>query len=117
MEAVSEALAASLKMGHRTYESELCRLRGELLLLGDPPAESKAEDSFREAIDIARRQKARSWELRSTTSLARLRAKQGRRDETRAMLAEIYGWFDEGFDTADLRTAKTLLDNLSAGST
>src|SRR5216684_4504863 len=62
------------------------------------------------AIEIARRQEAKSWELRATTSLARLLEQQGRRDEARAMLAEIYGWFTEGFDTIDLKDAKALLD-------
>ena len=65
------------------------------------------------AIEIARRQNARSAELRATTSVARLLAKHGHRDEARAMLAEIYGWFTEGFDTADLKDAKALLDELS----
>jgi len=74
----------------------------------------EAESSFRSAIEIARTQSARMWELRATTSLARLLAKQGRRDEARAMLAEIYGWFTEGFDTRDLKDAKALLDELNA---
>ena len=74
---------------------------------------AKAEQCFRTAIEIARRQSARSEELRATTSLARLLAKQGRRDEARTMLAEIYGWFTEGFDTADLKDAKALLDELN----
>jgi tetratricopeptide (TPR) repeat protein len=74
---------------------------------------SEAENSFRTSIEIARRQNAKSLELRATTSLARLLAKQGRSDEARAMLSEIYGWFTEGFDTADLKEAKALLDELS----
>jgi predicted ATPase len=73
----------------------------------------EAENSFRRAIEIARTQSARMWELRATTSLARLLAKQDRRDEVRAMLAKIYGWFTEGFDTADLKDAKALLDELN----
>ena len=75
---------------------------------------AEAERCFRTAIEIARRQSARSAELRATTSLARLLAKQGRRDEARTMLAEIYGWFTEGFDTADLKDAKALLEELSS---
>jgi hypothetical protein len=71
-----------------------------------PDAEPEA--CFRHAIAIARRQSARTWELRATTSLARLLAKQGKSDEARALLAEIYGWFTEGFDTADLKDAKAL---------
>jgi predicted ATPase len=72
-----------------------------------------AECCFRRAIEIARKQSAKSLELRATTSLAPLLAKQGRRDEARAMLAEIYSWFTEGFDTADLKDAKALLDQLN----
>jgi len=100
------------------YESELNRLKGELTLkqpeASNSELQEEAETYFRQAIEIARRQCAKSWELRATTSLARLLAKQGRRDEARAMLAEIYGWFTEGFDTADLKDAKALLDELSA---
>ena len=68
---------------------------------------------MRKAIEIARRQESRWWELRATTSLARLLVKQDRRDEARTMLSEIYGWFTEGFDTADLKEAKALLGELS----
>ncbi|MGZ3621186.1 MAG: hypothetical protein ACXVAA_11870, partial [Candidatus Binataceae bacterium] len=75
---------------------------------------SEAQNCFQRAIDIARKQSAKSWELRATTSLARLLAKQGRRHDARLMLADIYGWFTEGFDTADLKEAKTLLDELNA---
>ena len=74
----------------------------------------EAEDSYRTAIDIARRQSAKSLELQATTSLARMLAKQDRRDEARGMLAEIYNWFTEGFDTADLKDAKALLVELNA---
>jgi predicted ATPase len=82
-------------------------------LIQNPSDVAEAEQCFRTAIEIARRQTARSPELRATTSLARLLAKQGRRDEAHAMLAEIYGWFTEGFDTADLKDAKALLDELA----
>ena len=82
-------------------------------LLERRPDIAEAERCFRTAIEIARRQSARSPELRASTSLARLLAKQGRRAEARAMLGEIYGWFTEGFDTADLKDAKALLDELS----
>ncbi|MGA7760276.1 MAG: hypothetical protein WCA59_00930 [Candidatus Binataceae bacterium] len=71
---------------------------------------------MRQAIEIARRQESRWWELRATISLARLLANQGRRDQARTMLADIYGWFTEGFDTADLKDAKALLDELAAKS-
>jgi predicted ATPase len=98
------------------YEAELHRLRGELLQMRADADLEGAERCFRNAIDIARRQSARSWELRATTSLARLLDRQDRRDEARAMLAEIYNWFTEGFDTADLNDAKALLDELSGPS-
>jgi class 3 adenylate cyclase/tetratricopeptide (TPR) repeat protein len=97
------------------YEAELRRLKGELLLLisDNSSAARQADQCFRDAIDIADRQRAKSWELRATMSLARLLAKQGRRDEARAMLAEIYRWFTEGFDTTDFKDAKALLDELT----
>jgi predicted ATPase len=88
-------------------------VKGELLLAQNPSDVVEAERCFRTAIVIARRQSARIAELRVTTSLARLLAKQGRRDEARTMLDEIYGWFTEGFDTADLKDAKALLDELN----
>jgi predicted ATPase len=75
--------------------------------------EAEAEASLHKAIAVARRQQAKSWELRATTSLARLWREQGRTDEARQMLAEIYGWFTEDFDTPDLREAKALLEELS----
>jgi predicted ATPase len=83
-------------------------------LAQNPSDVAEVERCFRMAINIARGQSARSEELRTTTSLARLLVKQGRRDEARTMLAEIYGWFTEGFDTADLKDAKALLDKLNA---
>ena len=104
-------LEGSKRLIHR---AELHRLKGELLLLQNAPGATEAESCFREAIEVARRQQAKSWELRATMSLARRLAKQGRRDEARAMLAEIYNWFTEGFDTADLKAAKALLDELGA---
>jgi tetratricopeptide (TPR) repeat protein len=96
----------------RWYEAELHRLMGELSLL-TAGSESEGEEHFRRAIEVARRQSARSLELRATTSLARLLAKQGKRNEARTMLADSYNWFTEGFDTADLKHAKALLDELS----
>jgi len=76
-------------------------------------AENAAETSFQKAVEIARRQQAKSWELRASTSLARLWQTQGRVGEARQMLTEIYGWFTEGFDTPDLREAKALLEELA----
>ena len=97
----------------RFAEAELRRLRGELLMLAGRDSD-EAEGCFREAIAVARRQEAKWWELRATVSLARLLCDSNRRDEARTMLAEIYGWFAEGFDTADLKEAKALLDELIA---
>ena len=99
--------------GTRYWEAELCRLQGELLLIQNPTNAAQAEKCFRRAIQIAQKQSAKLWELRATTSLARLLATQGRRNEARTALSEIYNWFTEGFDTADLKDAKALLDELS----
>jgi predicted ATPase len=82
-------------------------------MVQNPSDVAEAERCFRTAIEIARRQSARSPELRATTSLARLLDEQGRREEARTTLAEIYGWFTEGFDTADLKDAKALLEELN----
>ena len=96
------------------YRPETLRLRGELRLKQGQT--ELAESGFREAIAPARRMGAKAWELRETTNLVEMLAKQRRRDEPRAMLAEIYSWFTEGFDTADLKDAKALLDQLAAQS-
>ena len=90
------------------------RLKGELLLRKDDTNTADAQRCFQRAIEIARKQSAKSLELRATMSLARLLRKRGRRDEARTMLAEIYAWFTEGFDTADLKDAKALLEELGA---
>jgi predicted ATPase len=126
---LAEALAAVDKTGERRWEAELYRLKGELTLQKFQASNSKvsitesesltanlqceAEAWFLKAVEIAHKQQAKSLELRATTSLARLLAKQGPRDKARTMLADIYNWFTEGFDTADLRDAKALLDELS----
>ena len=77
---------------------------------------AEGEASIRQALELARKQQAKSWELRAATSLARLWSEQGRRPEARELLAPVYGWFAEGFDTADLKDAKAVLDDLVAGS-
>ena len=107
--ALAEALAKSTA---RWWEVELYRLRGELLLQQTATQPEEAEVCFQQALDIARRQQAKSLELRAATSLARLWLQQGKRAEARALLAPLYGWFTEGFDTADLRDARTLLEAL-----
>src|SRR5262249_3859732 len=110
---VAEALAEVTRTGERFYEAELYRLKGELLLMRDLPDGSAAETCFHQAIAVARLQSAKSWELRAVLSLSRLYHKQGKKEEARRMLAEIYGWFTEGFDTEDLREAKALLQEVS----
>jgi predicted ATPase len=109
LSAACEALAETEETDARGYEGEFNRLEGELVLASAEPDESRAEASFRKAIALAGKQEAKSWELRAATSLARLLARQERREEARALLAPIYGWFTEGFDTADLKEAKALL--------
>jgi tetratricopeptide (TPR) repeat protein len=111
---VATALRETERSGERTAETELHRVKGDLLLMRDPPDEAEAERCFRTAIDIARRQKARFFELRATTSLARLLKRQGKIEEARVILAEIYNWFTEGFEFADLKDAKTLIEELGA---
>ena len=111
--ALTEALAAADEHEDRHYEAEMHRLKGELLLKQDDSNSAEARSCFERAVEIAHRQSAKSLELRATMSLARLLAKRGRRDEARVMLAGIYNWFTEGFDTADLREAKALLDHLN----
>jgi predicted ATPase len=105
-------LKAVEKMGGAPLAAELHRLKGEALLAGAGTV-SEAEAAIEQAIAVARRQNAKSWELRAATSLARLRRQQGRPLEAAALLAPILAWFTEGFDTADLKAAKTLLDQLT----
>ena len=118
-EAALTSVVAGLKVVEKIpdapCEAELHRLKGEALLAGAGTV-SEAEAAMQKCIDVARRQNAKSWELRGATSLARLWRDQGKRDEARDLLAPIYGWFTEGFDTADLRTARALLDELAAAA-
>ena len=108
---LAEALALVEGRDERHWEAEIYRVKGELLL--ESGGSFEAETCFCRAIKVARRQSAKSLELRATTSLARLLDKQGRKDEAQRMLSEIYGWFTEGFDTVDLKEAKALLEELS----
>jgi predicted ATPase len=111
--ALAQALRVIEDTEVRWYEPEMHRLRGELLLPLSANNQTNAEACFRQAIDTARRQGAKSWELRAVMSLSRLYHHQGKTEEARQMLAEIYGWFTEGFDTVDLREAKALLQQVS----
>jgi predicted ATPase len=110
LQALTEAHALVEQYEDRWWEAEIHRLRGVLLLRqpGTPPAE--AEAWLRRALDVARHQQAKSLELRAAMSLSRLWQQQGKRDEARELLAPVYGWFTEGFDTADLKEAKAILD-------
>jgi tetratricopeptide (TPR) repeat protein len=110
--AVAEALEHIAKTAERDAAAAVYRVKGELLLIQSPPAPEEAEASFRRALEIARGQSAKSWELQAAMSLARLLRDRGRRDDARALLAPVYNWFTEGFDTADLKDAKALLDEL-----
>jgi predicted ATPase len=115
LEALAEALATLAKSGGYWWEAELHRLKGELLLAqeGTKSEWGEAEASFNQALAVARHQQARSLELRAAMSLSQLWQRRGKRDEARQLLAESYGWFTEGFDTADLQEAKALLEELS----
>jgi tetratricopeptide (TPR) repeat protein len=115
LQVLDEALAIAQEKSERQDEAELHRLRGELLLQRDPAAHGHGETEacFRTAIDVARRQGAKMLELRAATSLSRLWQRGDRRAEARQMLAAIHAWFTEGFDTQDLREARTQLDALA----
>jgi predicted ATPase len=110
--ALAEALTCADTTGERLYEPELYRLKGALLLQQHADNQAEAENCFHQAIAIAQSQQGKSLELRATTSLARLWYQQGKQAEARDLLAPIYGWFTEGFDTADLQEAKALLEEL-----
>jgi TOMM system kinase/cyclase fusion protein len=110
---LAEALAVANATGERRWEAELHRLKGEILLALSAEHHAEAEPCFRQALDVARRQEAKSLELRAAMSLSSLWQHQGKRKEARELLAPIYGWFTEGFDTTDLREAKALLQALA----
>ncbi len=111
---VDGAIAEIERDGQRWCEAEAHRIRGEILLKRDAANTAPAEEAFRTAIAIAQQQKARSFQLRAATRLARLWRDQGKPQEAHGLLAPVYGWFTEGFDTLDLKEAKALLDELHA---
>ena len=114
LRALEEALAAVQHNEEHHYEAEVYRLKGELLLQVSPAHQEEAEEHFQQALAVARRRQTKSWELRAATSLSRLWQQQGKRQEAHDLLAPSYGWFTEGFDTADLQEAKALLNALGA---
>ena len=96
------------------FEAEVHRIAGDIALLSPEPDAAKAEAYFERALTVARKQQAKSWELRAAMSMARLWRDQGKVQQARELLAPVYGWFTEGFDTPDLKGAKALLEQLSA---
>jgi pentatricopeptide repeat protein len=109
-EAVERVECTGEKMGY----AEMLRLKGEVLLMHDPAATAEAESCFRAAVEVARAQEAKWWELRTTVGLARVLRDTSRSDEAHKVLAEIYNWFTEGFELPDLKDAKALLEELGA---
>src|SRR6266567_3494248 len=112
LHALAEAHSMVEQHEERWWEAEVSRLRGVLLLRQTGTSQAEAEACFQQALDVARRQQAKSWELRAAMSLSRLWQRQGKRQEAHDVLAPVYHWFTEGFDTADLQDAKALLDAL-----
>jgi predicted ATPase len=111
---IGEAMNVVETTKERWYEAEVNRIAGEIALLSLEPDVGKAEMYFERALAIAREQQAKSWELRAATSMARLWLDQGKGPQARGLLASVYGWFTEGFDTLDLKEAKALLDELTS---
>ena len=114
LRSISDAMTASKTSGEKWCEAEVNRIAGQIALKSPEPDEVKAGAYFERALTIARQQQGKSWELRAAMSMARLWRDQGKRDEARDLLAPVYGWFTEGFDTLDLKDARALLDELSA---
>jgi predicted ATPase len=111
---IGAAMTAVETSKERLWEAEVQRMAGEIALKSPVPDAAKAEACFARALAVAREQQAKSWELRAAMSMARLWRDQGNRDEARDLLAPVYGWFTEGFDTLDLKQAKTLLEELAS---
>ena len=110
---MGEATTSMETTKEKWFEAEVNRIAGEIALKSPQPDAAKAEGHFERALTIARQQQAKSWELRAAMSMARLKRDQGKRDQARELLAPVYGWFTEGFDTLDLKEAKALLDELA----
>jgi len=111
---VSEAMTEIETTKERWQEAEVHRVAGEIALMSPGAGTAEAEAYFERALGIAREQQAKSWELRATMSVARLRRDQGKPQQARDLLAPVYGWFTEGFDTLDLKQAKALLEELTS---
>jgi predicted ATPase len=113
-QAINEAIAQIEATKEQWCLAEIYRIAGEMALHAPDRDDVKAEEHFNRALSVARQQQAKSWELRAATSLARLRRSQGKPQQARELLAPVYSWFTEGFDTLDLKEAKVLLDELNA---
>jgi predicted ATPase len=111
---MEEAMSLMESTGEKWSEAEINRLAGEIALLSPAPRKEKAGAQFMQALEIARQQQAKSWVLRAAMSLARLWRSQGKVQQARELLAPVYGWFTEGFDTRDLKEAKAFLDELAS---
>jgi predicted ATPase len=111
---IDEATTAVETTKERWVEAELNRMAGAIAMMSPQPDAAKAEAYYERALAVARQQQAKSWELRAAMSMARLWRDRGKRDEARDLLAPVYGWFTEGFDTLDLKEAKAVLDELAA---
>jgi predicted ATPase len=111
---IREAITTVEASKDRQWEAEVHRVAGEIALNSPEPNAVKAEAYFERALTVAREQQAKSWELRAAMSMARLWRDQGKRQQARDLLAPVYGWFTEGFDTLDLKQAKALLDELAS---
>ena len=111
---IDEAMATIKTTKETIFEAEVNRRGGEIALKSPEPDAAKAETYFQRALSVARQQQAKSWELRAAMSLARLWRHQGKPQQARELLAPVYAWFTEGFDTLDLKEAKTLLNTLAA---
>ena len=111
---IGESIAVLERTKELWCEAEIYRVAGEISLKSGQPDTAKAQAHFAQAIAVARAQRAKSWELRAATSMARLWLDQGKQNEARDLLAPVYGWFSEGFDTHDLKEAKALLDALAS---
>ena len=112
LRSICEASAAVEKTKESWWEAEINRIAGEIALKSPEPDAAKAQAYFERALAVARQQQAKSWELRAAMSMARLWRDQGKRAEARELLAPVYDWFTEGFDTLDLKEAKALLEQL-----
>jgi len=112
---IGEAISVVETRKETWCEADVYRIAGEIALMSPEPDAAKAEACFERALAVARAQQAKSWELRAAMSMARLWRDQGKQDQARDLLAPVYGWFTEGFDTPDLKQAKALLDEMAVG--